>query len=367
MCCENYGSLLRDYKYSKLNFMENREQQILSEIKEMMASIRSQLEMLDMKMAELQHEVDPEEFEADAMDMELDGVMPVGGFAGLVEIGEGAEEVEAVAMAEDGLEAEGGEEAVAEAGLEAKGGEEAVAMDFVESGAEGPAEEEEEGAAGEPEAGAAKENVKAVAEAIVEPDEESEEEGAAGEPEGGVDEMQVEDSKLEIEELDIEDLPEIEDILDFEDIEDLELKMADMPEPVTVPVEVAVTAPVTVPVAEPEPTSKQAEVITIAEKAEENAKPTLNDVKAPVYAWKRDMTGSPVRDVRSAISLNDRVIFINMLFSEDARLFVNTLMHINTLTTLDQAVEYLTRNFPQWDMNSEVVYHFMMAVRRKVQ
>ena len=34
--------------------MENREQQILSEIKSMMTSIRSQLERLDAKMAELQ-------------------------------------------------------------------------------------------------------------------------------------------------------------------------------------------------------------------------------------------------------------------------------------------------------------------------
>ena len=53
-------------------FMENREQQILSEIKVMMASIRSQLERLDAKMAELQQIVDPEEFEAESIDIEID-------------------------------------------------------------------------------------------------------------------------------------------------------------------------------------------------------------------------------------------------------------------------------------------------------
>jgi t-SNARE complex subunit (syntaxin) len=41
--------------------MENRQQQILSEIKEMMSSIRVQLEQLDAKMAELQYEVQVEQ------------------------------------------------------------------------------------------------------------------------------------------------------------------------------------------------------------------------------------------------------------------------------------------------------------------
>ena len=44
--------------------MENREQQILSEIKSMMSSIRMQLEQLDAKMAELQQVVDPEDISA---------------------------------------------------------------------------------------------------------------------------------------------------------------------------------------------------------------------------------------------------------------------------------------------------------------
>ena len=54
--------------------MENREQQILSEIKSMMASIRSQLERLDAKMAELQQVVDPEEFDMAPIDIDIDEV-----------------------------------------------------------------------------------------------------------------------------------------------------------------------------------------------------------------------------------------------------------------------------------------------------
>ena len=52
--------------------MENREQQILSEIKSMMASIRIQLEKLDAKMAELQQVVDPEDVAAMPIDLDID-------------------------------------------------------------------------------------------------------------------------------------------------------------------------------------------------------------------------------------------------------------------------------------------------------
>ena len=109
------------------------------------------------------------------------------------------------------------------------------------------------------------------------------------------------------------------------------------------------------------------EPVTVAAKAADEAKPILNEVMAADCAWRKDMPGSPVRDIRSAISLNDRVIFINLLFKEDAQAFVDTLAKINTMETLDQAVEYICETFPTWDLNSDLVYRFMMAVRRKVK
>lgn len=109
------------------------------------------------------------------------------------------------------------------------------------------------------------------------------------------------------------------------------------------------------------------EPVTVAAKAADEAKPILNEVMAADCAWRKDMPGSPVRDIRSAISLNDRVIFINLLFKEDAQTFVDTLAKINTMETLDQAVEYICTTFPSWDLNSDLVYRFMMAVRRKVK
>ena len=83
-------------------------------------------------------------------------------------------------------------------------------------------------------------------------------------------------------------------------------------------------------------------------------------------AWRTDMVGTPVRDLLSAISLNDRVQFINVLFKGDPVVFQQTRAKINAMATLDEVVDYVTTTF-DWDMSSPVVYRFMMAVRRKVQ
>ena len=96
------------------------------------------------------------------------------------------------------------------------------------------------------------------------------------------------------------------------------------------------------------------------------ARKAVLDVMEDKQAWRTDMPGAPVKDILSAISLNDRVQFINVLFNEDPALFQQTRSMINTMETLDQAVEYITSTF-DWDMSSQVVYRFMMAVRRKVR
>lgn len=91
------------------------------------------------------------------------------------------------------------------------------------------------------------------------------------------------------------------------------------------------------------------------------------DQKYGNEAWRKDMPGTEVKDVRSAISLNDRVMFISTLFRDDSMLFQDVINKINALTTLEKAVQYLKENFPEWDMDSELVYRFMMSVRRKIR
>jgi hypothetical protein len=280
--------------------MENREQQILSEIKSMMASIRSQLERLDAKMAELQQVVDPEEFDMAPIDIDIDEVAH-------------EEPVQIVEVQEIPMEVEEPEEEVVEESVEE------VADLPEEAPVEEPVEETEPESDLEPES-----------ESDVEPElEEKSEPELVEEPEPEPEAEPEIDDDLPFaetqtpEEEDDDDLPGVFDLYD--------------------------------------------EPVTVAAKAADEAKPILNEVMAADCAWRKDMPGSPVRDIRSAISLNDSVIFINLLFKEDAQAFVDTLAKINTMETLDQAVEYICETFPTWDLNSDLVYRFMMAVRRKVK
>ena len=223
----------------KYCLMENREQQILSEIRSLVASVRSQLELLDAKMAEFQQIVDPQEIDVIPIDIDIDVDvdLPV------------AEPVDEPVIA--------------------------------------PIDEP-------------------VEEPVVEQVEE-----------------QVEDD---------DDLPFGDFIIEEEE---------QKPEPVA---------------AEPEP---------VAEEPHQEA--AVIDVMTQKQAWRTDMPGLPVKDIRSAISLNDRVLFINYLFHEDPMTFMETLGKINQMTSLDEVVAYLAGEHKDWDFSSDVVYRFMMAVRRRIR
>lgn len=233
--------------------MENREQQILSEVKAMMDALRSQLELLDAKVAELQQCVDPQEFEDIPIELDIDEDLPVDDLPATEP--EQTEVAEPVAVPEP--------------------------VEVPE-----PIEEE-------------------LPEFEVEDEAESETE----------DELQTE---TEVD----DDLPGVFD---------------------------------------------QAVPLYAAAQAAPKAAPSVAEAMAENQPWRTDMPGSPVKDVRSAISLNDRIIFINYLFDEDPVLFQETITRINTMTTLDQVVEALRAERPEWDFNSELVYRFMMAVRRRVK
>ena len=307
----SYVPISRDANIVINCFMENREQQILSEIKVMMASVRSQLERLDAKMAELQQIVDPEEFEAESIDIELD-------------LDEVVEAVQTVEVQEIPLQMEDDDDLPF------------AESEAVEEPVEDPVEEYVDQIADEPEEEAAEEIVEELSD---EPSYESEEDPGEEPEEESADEVvevPVEESYEEPEQVE-EPVEQVADEPAEEDDDDLP-GVFDIPEPVTV-----------------------------ASKAAEQAKPVLNDVIMADYAWRRDMPGSSVKDIRSAIGLNDRVRFINNLFKEDAQAFVNALTEINKMESIDEVVGYVCAQYPEWEMGSELVYRFMMAVRRKIR
>ncbi len=98
----------------------------------------------------------------------------------------------------------------------------------------------------------------------------------------------------------------------------------------------------------------------------------INEAAKPDwFDWEVDYPASYVDDVFRAISFNDRYEFIKELFNisgdlgEAEVLFKDTIDDINEMENFKQVVEYIRRRFPQWDEQSDEVYRFYMAIRRK--
>ncbi|MGN0189407.1 MAG: hypothetical protein ACI395_07830, partial [Candidatus Cryptobacteroides sp.] len=99
----------------------------------------------------------------------------------------------------------------------------------------------------------------------------------------------------------------------------------------------------------------------------DDSKPAVVDVLMRSRAWMNDIPGSSVQDIRSAISLNDRLYFIKNLFSDDPSLFQSVVSELNGYSSFEDAALWLLDRFKGWDQESDVVYRFMMAVRRKLK
>ena len=256
--------------------MENKERQILSEIMDMMASLRSQMEALDAKIVELQQSVTQDDEDMTPIDLDIDDMMTE-------VLPEPEPEVDD--LPDDDLPFDDlpePEEAVAE-----------------------PVTEPED-----------------VAEPVIEPE--------------------VEPEPI------VEPVPEIDPVSEPAVEPEFEVEMFMEPETVVEP------EPVAEPVVEAVLDAVEPKVAVI-------------DSMTDRQAWRTDMPGSPVRDIRSAISLNDRILFINSLFAQDPMAFQESLTRINQMESLDEVVAYVVTERPDWNLESETVYRFMMAVRRKIQ
>ena len=177
-----------------------------------------------------------------------------------------------------------------------------------------------------------------------------------------------------------EDMDPIDISIDIEDVAPVETQPAapEAPaqesapelEPAT-PVPDAAPAPVDEPADEPAgellldgaPRSKA----NINDRQERHVRKAVMDVMGQKLAWKTAMPGTPVKNVISAISLNDRVLFINTLFKEDPLAFQEAISAFNSMSSFDEAEEYVRTNYPDWKLDSDLVYRLMMAVRRKLK
>ena len=192
-------------------------------------------------------------------------------------------------------------------------------------------------------------------------------------------ESPVEESDFTDMEIGISDLPEVaapvvEEIPDQVRNDGLVPEPSEEPIPVPEPVEEPVVEPVIDDLPEPEPVPAAPAPEPIPAPEPEPAPAPVQPKPAPAaprpdterLPWRLDKPGVSVKNIRSGISLYDRALFIGTLFKEDYALYDQTISELNGLSGLDEAVDYLLERFPDWNLKSDIVYNFMMAIRKKL-
>lgn len=107
------------------------------------------------------------------------------------------------------------------------------------------------------------------------------------------------------------------------------------------------------------------EVGEIAGKYEEEPVLVVDKARPDWYDWEVDIPGAYIEDIWDGIGLNDRLLFLQVLFRGDEIDFSETLDALNEMTTLAEAVEYLRGRYSFWDEEGDEVYRFYMTVRRR--
>lgn len=80
------------------------------------------------------------------------------------------------------------------------------------------------------------------------------------------------------------------------------------------------------------------------------------------------LTREPVRDLKKAIGINDRFVFVNELFRGDEVMYERSIKTINSFHVLQEAEFWMERELKLklgWDDSKDVVRHFIQLVRRR--
>lgn len=145
---------------------------------------------------------------------------------------------------------------------------------------------------------------------------------------------------------------------------EVELIVADEPEeePVVEP-EPAVEEPIAEPEPEPEPVVEPEPIVEPEPVVESEPMPTPTPTEKP-RPVQTSLFGTPVSDIRQAISLGDRFLFQRELFGGKGELMQKTLDQLDQLSSLGEALTYIGDKF-QWDKESSTYELFVNVLRRR--
>ena len=80
------------------------------------------------------------------------------------------------------------------------------------------------------------------------------------------------------------------------------------------------------------------------------------------------LKASPIKELRKAIGVNDRFVFINELFRGDEPMYERSIKTINNFRILPEAEYWMERELKiklGWDDSREIVQHFYQLVKRR--
>ena len=136
--------------------------------------------------------------------------------------------------------------------------------------------------------------------------------------------------------------------------------------------EATVELPQEAPAAEPEPAPQPEQVVEqpapepvveqpkVEQPVAEQPKP-----EAPHVPQQTSLFGTPVTDIRQAVSIGDRFLFQRELFGGNAEKLQQTLTELNNLHSLDEAVALVDKF--GWDKQSPTYELFLNVLRRRFQ
>ena len=96
---------------------------------------------------------------------------------------------------------------------------------------------------------------------------------------------------------------------------------------------------------------------------------SLNEkLKSDVVDLRSALNETPVRDLKKAIGINDRYVFVNQLFRGDEAMYERSIKTINAFRILPEAEYWMERELKVklgWDENRDVTRHFYQLVKRR--
>ncbi len=75
--------------------------------------------------------------------------------------------------------------------------------------------------------------------------------------------------------------------------------------------------------------------------------------------------GQSIPDLEKAISLNEKFVFIKELFGGNAQKYSLSISKLNSMSGMAEAMNYISSNFPEWNMNDNNVKLLIELIKRR--